>query len=312
MLSIYANDPDQLKDTIRRSGRALQESTARTSARSGTDLAQSHELAVVAAPAASVGGARCFPRSAPSSSCRACGTRSAASAASITDPIAAWEAHCRARGAHATAERQALHRVAVSRPRHRSDGRAPDGHVWVSGQIDQAAGDRLRAQPADRRSLHDAAQGSRRRDSAVDQAAQLRRHADRGLRAALREAAASSTSSAERGRAVLRKLVATDEGAARLGEVALVPHSSPISQSGLLFYNTLFDENAASHVALGLCLQVHDERRRGDDRRGIRAAGGNRSAAHVDFMIGSGELDIDGVLADGKRRAADAPRRVDR
>ena len=63
--------------------------------------------------------------------------------------------------------------------------------------------------------------------------------------------------SAERGEAVLRQLVDTDAGAARLGEVALVPHSSPISQSGLLFYNTLFDENAASHVALGVGLQVH-------------------------------------------------------
>ena len=57
--------------------------------------------------------------------------------------------------------------------------------------------------------------------------------------------------SAARGEAVLRTLLASDEGAARLGEIALVPHSSPISQSGLLFYNTLFDENAASHLAVG-------------------------------------------------------------
>src|SRR5258708_40331794 len=56
---------------------------------------------------------------------------------------------------------------------------------------------------------------------------------------------------AERGESVLRQLIGTDAGAGRLGEVALVPHGSPISQSGLLFYNTLFDENAASHVALG-------------------------------------------------------------
>src|SRR5690606_32036150 len=58
---------------------------------------------------------------------------------------------------------------------------------------------------------------------------------------------------ASRGEEVLNKVLDTDEGARHLGEVALVPHSSPISQSGLLFYNTLFDENAASHIALGQC-----------------------------------------------------------
>jgi aminopeptidase len=78
-----------------------------------------------------------------------------------------------------------------------------------------------------------------------------------------------------------------------------VPHSSPISQSGLLFYNTLFDENAASHVALGsaytFTLNGGDEM---NDEQ-FERAGGNRSATHVDFMIGSAELDVTGVLANG-------------
>jgi aminopeptidase len=99
---------------------------------------------------------------------------------------------------------------------------------------------------------------------------------------------------------MLRHLVETDPGSARLGEIALVPHSSPVSQSGLLFYNTLFDENAASHVALGsaykFTLRGGDEMSEPD----FIAAGGNVSTTHVDFMIGSGELDIDGLLADGK------------
>jgi aminopeptidase len=98
---------------------------------------------------------------------------------------------------------------------------------------------------------------------------------------------------------VLRNLLDTDEGAARLGEIALVPHGSPISRSGLLFYNTLFDENAASHVALGSAYKftVADGETMDDER--FAQAGGNRSAIHVDFMIGSQELDIDGVAVDG-------------
>lgn len=96
----------------------------------------------------------------------------------------------------------------------------------------------------------------------------------------------------------LRRLVETDEGAARLGEVALVPHSSPIARSGLLFYNTLFDENAASHIALGRAYRdcIAGGEHMSDDA--FAAAGGNTSLEHVDFMIGSGEIDVDG-LRDG-------------
>ena len=70
---------------------------------------------------------------------------------------------------------------------------------------------------------------------------------------------------------MLRQLLDTDAGAARLGEVALVPHSSPIAQSGLLFYNTLFDENAASHVALGSAYKFTLAGGDGDDRRAVRS-----------------------------------------
>jgi len=81
--------------------------------------------------------------------------------------------------------------------------------------------------------------------------------------------------------------------------VALVPHSSPISQSGILFLNTLFDENAASHLAVGEAYKDCIRGGKAMSESEFIAAGGNKSVTHVDFMIGSGELDIDGVRGDG-------------
>jgi len=104
---------------------------------------------------------------------------------------------------------------------------------------------------------------------------------------------------ATRGQQVLDKLLETDEGSCRLGEVALVPHGSPISASGLTFLNTLFDENAASHIALG---QAYSTCVRNGEKMSpteLAAKGANESLIHVDWMIGSGQLDIDGVTATG-------------
>jgi aminopeptidase len=107
--------------------------------------------------------------------------------------------------------------------------------------------------------------------------------------------------SAEVGEAVFLELIDTDEGASRLGEVALVPHSSPISESGLLFYNTLYDENASCHIALGQCYSKCFKDGIGSDKEAVIEAGGNSSNIHVDWMIGSAELDIDGISEDGDR-----------
>jgi aminopeptidase len=106
---------------------------------------------------------------------------------------------------------------------------------------------------------------------------------------------------ASRGEQVLKKVLDTDDGARRLGEVALVPHSSPISKSGLLFFNTLFDENAACHIALGQCYSKCFLDGGSLTAEQIAAQGGNKSFIHIDWMIGSDKIDIDGVHADGRR-----------
>jgi aminopeptidase len=105
--------------------------------------------------------------------------------------------------------------------------------------------------------------------------------------------------SATSGQEVLQRMIESDEGARRLGEVALVPASSPISASGLLFLNTLFDENAASHIALGQAYKkcfVDGDVLSADD---FAARGGNNSLIHVDWMIGSAQVDVDGLDAQG-------------
>jgi aminopeptidase len=114
---------------------------------------------------------------------------------------------------------------------------------------------------------------------------------------------AVTNAKAKRGLKTLEKLLETDEGAKHLGEVALVPYSSPISHSGVLFLSTLFDENAANHVALGSAYRfnVKDGTKMTDKQ--AAKVGVNTSLTHVDFMIGSNKMDIDGVAKDGSREA---------
>ena len=105
---------------------------------------------------------------------------------------------------------------------------------------------------------------------------------------------------AAEGEVVLQRMIETDEGARRLGEVSLVPNSSPIAASGMLFLNTLFDENAACHIALG---QAYSSCLKDGDKltpEQLAAKGANDSLIHVDWMIGSGQIDVDGIAASGK------------
>ena len=106
---------------------------------------------------------------------------------------------------------------------------------------------------------------------------------------------------AEKGEELLNKMVTMDEGAGKLGECALIPYESPINQTGVLFYNTLFDENASCHFAVGHgfneCLKGYENYT--DEE--CKARGINDSMIHVDFMIGTRDMSIVGITKNGKR-----------
>lgn len=105
---------------------------------------------------------------------------------------------------------------------------------------------------------------------------------------------------AEKGQELLERMIAMDEGAAMIGELALIPHDSPISNLGILFYNTLFDENASCHIALGMGFQNVLEGFENMTLEEAHEKGVNDSVIHVDFMIGDNTLNIDGITPDGE------------
>ena len=104
---------------------------------------------------------------------------------------------------------------------------------------------------------------------------------------------------AQQGEELLNELIKADEGSKYIGEIALVPHESPISASGLLYYNTLFDENASNHIAIGAAYPTCYEGGSELSEEEMDKAGINVSITHEDFMVGSAEMDIDGIHADG-------------
>ncbi len=224
----------------------------------------------------------------------------AASRVDAPDPVAAWNAHNAALGART----RHLNEKRFSALRYTGPGTSleiglSDGHLWLGGAEPSKTGilcnpnipteevfttpHRARVEGTVCSTKPLSYQGTLIQDIAVRFEAGVITHA-----------------TARTGQAVLERVLGTDEGARRLGEVALVPHSSPISKSGLLFFNTLYDENAASHIALGqayrTCLTGGTEA----DEAELLQRGANSSLIHIDWMIGSGALDVDGVAADGR------------
>ncbi|HET6594236.1 MAG TPA: aminopeptidase [Anaerolineales bacterium] len=302
LLSLYANDPDVYQGLDSERVGAMQRSHLENWAPISTLVTRNASNWSIAAAAAPAWAAKIFPNlPAEEAIEKLWQAIFETTRATAPDPVAAWEEHIknlRKRAAYLQSKKySALH--------YKSDQTdftlgLPSGHKWISAQSLAENGiaftanmpteevftlpDRHRADGVVTSTFPLSYGGSLIEDFSVTF-----------------ENGRIVKVAAKKNEALLQKLVDTDEGSTRLGEVALVPASSPIAQRGHLFYNTLFDENASCHIAIGRGYrftltggeELTDEE--------FNAAGGNTSLTHVDFMIGSPQMDIDGIKEDGTR-----------
>ena len=302
LLSIYANDPDALAGLDPERVAAMQKSHLQNYSPIGVEISRNAINWCVVASAAPAWAAKIFPDLKPEDAEEKLWEAIfQTTRADLPDPVAAWMGHIQnltKRGKYMQAKKySALHYKT-----HGTDLTLglPQGHRWVSARMPAENGvdfianmpteeiftlaDRFRADGTVAATYPLSYGGSLIEDFSVTF-----------------ENGQVVKVNAKKNEAILQKLVDTDEGSKRLGEIALVPASSPIAQRGHLFYNTLFDENASCHIAIGRAYrftltggeELNDEE--------FIAAGGNVSLNHVDFMIGSPQMDIDGIKEDGTR-----------
>jgi len=302
LLSIYANDPDALAGLDPDRVGAMQKSHLQNYSPIGVEVSRNAINWCVVASASPAWAAKIFPDLKPKEAEEKLWQAIfETTRATQPDPVVAWMEHIQnltKRGKYMQAKKySALH---YTGPGTDLTLGLPQGHRWISARMPAENGvdftanmpteeiftlaDRFRADGTVAATFPLSYGGSLIEDFSVTF-----------------ENGQITKVNAKKNEAILQKLVDTDEGSKRLGEIALVPASSPISQRGHLFYNTLFDENASCHIAIGRAYrftltggeELNDEE--------FMAAGGNVSLNHVDFMIGSPQMDIDGIKEDGSR-----------
>jgi aminopeptidase len=223
----------------------------------------------------------------------------AASRADQADPVAAWKEH----DAHLHARAERLNEKRYAALRFRGPGTdlrvgLADGHLWLGGGTTAQNGryciPNMPTEEVFTTPHKDRTEGRVTSSKPLSYQGTMIEGISVRFEGGKIVAAHAAT-----GDQVLQRMIETDEGARKLGEVALVPHSSPIAASGLLFMNTLFDENAACHIALGqaysTCLKDGDSL----TPEQLASRGANTSLIHVDWMIGSNKIDVDGISAAG-------------
>jgi aminopeptidase len=217
------------------------------------------------------------------------------------DPVAAWQAHDKKLAAKA----EELNKEQFTALHYTAPGTdlivgLPKNHLWEGAGSDNARKEKFMANMPTEEVF--TAPDSRRIDGTVASTKPLSYAGTTisGMSFTFKDGKVVDFS-AKQGEEVLGKLLETDEGARRLGEVALVPDPSPISQSGITFYNTLFDENASNHLAFGSAYAFNLQGGTEMSEEELIEAGLNRSHTHVDFMIGSDQMNIDGIREDGTR-----------
>jgi aminopeptidase len=217
------------------------------------------------------------------------------------DPISAWDEHIKTLKEKATKlndmQFDALHYTA---PGTDLTLGLPKNHIWASGQSYNPKGEEFVANMPTEEVF--SAPDTRRMDGVVRSTKPLSYAGTliEGIEVHFKEGKIVEIS-AEKGDEAIKKLVFDNEGGTGLGEVALVPDPSPISQSGIIFYNTLFDENASNHLAIGSAYPTTIQGGTEMSEEELQQNGMNTGTVHVDFMIGSNEMNIDGIKQDGTR-----------
>ncbi|THF79940.1 aminopeptidase [Cohnella fermenti] len=218
----------------------------------------------------------------------------------LDDPLAAWEEHIRKLNEKSDflnkKQFKKLHYVA---PGTDLTIELPEGHLWLAADSDNEAGVPFVANlPTEEVFTAPLASGVNGYVSSTKPLSYGGNLID-GFKLTFENGRIVGVE-AETGEETLKNLVEMDEGSHYLGEVALVPHFSPISQSGILYYNTLFDENASNHLAIGSAYAFNLQGGTKMTQEELKERGLNTSMTHVDFMIGSDKMDIFGVTSDGE------------